>query len=121
MKVPKMILRIAVTCFLLATPALAQELAAGDVIRSAVSGNTVQGSMTSSGVYTEFYADDGAIKGQGYTGIWRIEGDTMCFTYGDTPATCLGARVDGDQITWVENGTDDIGTGAIVVGNPNGF
>ena len=34
---------------LLAAPAFAQDLATGDAIKAAVSGNTIQGSMTSSG------------------------------------------------------------------------
>lgn len=114
-----MIRYLAVTSLLFATPCLAQDLATGSAIRSAISGNTVQGSMVQSGVYTEFYAEDGTIKGDGYSGKWKIEQDTMCFTY-DAEQTCLEARVDGDQITWVKNNEDD-GTGTIVPGNPNGF
>ena len=56
---------------LLAAPAFAQDLATGDAIKAAVSGNTIQGSMTSSGPYAEFYAEDGTIKGDGYTGFGR--------------------------------------------------
>lgn len=114
-----MIRYLAFISLLFTTPGLAQDLATGSAIRSAISGNTVQGSMVQSGVYTEFYAKDGTIKGNGYSGEWKIEQDTMCFTY-DAEQTCLEARVDGDQITWVNNNEDD-GTGTIVPGNPNGF
>ena len=52
---------------LLAAPSFALDLATGDAIKAAVSGNTIQGSMTSSGPYAEFYAEDGTVKGDGYT------------------------------------------------------
>jgi hypothetical protein len=97
----------------------AQDLAAGADITAAIAGNTVQGSMSASGAYTEFYAADGAIKGQGYSGTWTVEGDAMCFDYGEGK-DCWGVRIDGDAVTWVQNGADG-GTGTIVSGNPNNF
>lgn len=106
--------------FLLALPAQAQELASGAKIKSAMSGNTVQGSMQASGAYTEFYAGDGTIKGADYTGSWSISGDQMCFVYNDDPALCWGVRIDGRQITWVGANGDE-GTGNLLGGNPNGF
>jgi hypothetical protein len=105
---------------LLCTPAFAQDLATGDQIRAAVAGNTVVGSMAASGAYTEYYAADGAIRSADYAGRWTIEGDTMCFTYGEDPATCWGVQLSGDQVSWVVNGTVE-GSGAIVAGNPNGW
>ncbi len=115
-----MTLRLALAALLLATPALAQDLATGDAIKAAIAGNTVQGSMTSSGAYTEFYDVSGTIKGNGYTGAWTVEGDKMCFTYGEDPATCWNVRLAGDQVTWINNGTEE-GTGTILPGNPNAF
>jgi hypothetical protein len=103
----------------LTAPAFAETLATGAEITAAISGNTVQGSMTASGAYTEFYAADGAIKGQGYTGTWTVEGDTMCFDYGEGK-DCWGVRIDGEAVTWVQDGADG-GTGTIVAGNPNSF
>ena len=99
--------------------AQAQELATGPAIISALSGNTVQGSMSASGAYTEFYAADGTIRGQGYTGTWTVEGDAMCFDYGEGK-DCWNVRIDGEAVTWVQNGADG-GTGSIVAGNPNNF
>lgn len=99
--------------------AMAQDLANGAAISAAISGNTVQGSMSASGAYTEFYAADGMIKGQGYTGTWTVEGDAMCFDYGEGK-DCWGVRIDGESVTWVKDGADG-GTGTIVAGNPNGF
>ena len=104
----------------LATPALAQDLASGDAIRAAVAGNTVQGSMLDSGAYTEFYAADGTIHGDGYAGAWTVNGDAMCFAYGEEPATCWQVRLSDDQVAWVQDGAER-GTGTIVSGNPNGF
>lgn len=100
--------------------AQASDLAKGDQIKAAISGNTVQGSMVASGVYTEFYGEDGVIKGKDYTGKWRVEADTMCFQYGSDPETCWGVKIAGDQVTWLKGGKDE-GTGTIVKGNPNKF
>jgi hypothetical protein len=99
--------------------ALAQDLATGAEISAAISGNTVQGSMSASGAYTEFYAADGAIKASGYGGTWTVEGDAMCFDYGEGK-DCWGVRIDGETVTWVKDGADG-GTGTIVAGNPNAF
>lgn len=100
--------------------AFAQSAATGEQIASAISGNTVQGSMLATGAYTEFYGADGVIKGKDYTGKWRVNADTMCFQYGQDPEACWQVRIEGDQVTWVKNGKDD-GTGTIVKGNPNNF
>lgn len=113
-------LRLAPFALLLALPAAAQELATTDAIKAAIAGNTVQGSMTTSGAYTEFYAADGVIKGADYTGTWTVDADKMCFAYGTDPATCFGVRLAGDQVTWV-GATGDEGTGTILSGNPNNW
>lgn len=103
----------------LAGPVHAETLAASHQIVAAIAGNTVQGSMSASGAYTEFYAADGTIKGDGYTGKWMIEGDGMCFFYGEN-WDCWGVRLDGSSVTWVKDGKDG-GTGTIVAGNPNNY
>ncbi|OYW56622.1 MAG: hypothetical protein B7Z31_10250 [Rhodobacterales bacterium 12-65-15] len=97
----------------------AQDLATGAEIAATLTGNTVQGSMLESGAYTEFYAADGTIKGADYTGTWTVEGDTMCFSYGDAP-DCWNVRIKGEAVTWVQD-DEDGGTGTIVKGNPNNF
>lgn len=106
----------------LAASGLAQAgaMATGEQISAAISGNTVQGSMIASGAYTEFYGADGVIKGKDYDGKWRVNGDTMCFKYGQDPENCWQVKLDGTQVTWVKDGKDD-GTGTIVKGNPNKF
>ncbi len=115
-----MLTRICLFCLLAATPALSETNATGDAIRAAISGNTVQGNMTTSGAYTEFYAADGAIKGKDYAGSWTVEGDKMCFKYGEDPATCWNVTIAGEAVTWINDGKEE-GTGTIVAGNPNGF
>ena len=112
-------LRLAAAAVFLAAPSFAQDMATGDAITAAISGNTVQGSMLTSGAYTEFYGTDGVIKGKDYSGKWTVDADKMCFDYGEA-ITCYGVRIAGDQVTWVADGKDD-GTGAIVPGNPNNF
>jgi len=105
--------------FLLAAvaPAFA---ATGDEIRAAISGNTVQGNMDSSGPYAEFYDASGTIKGKDYTGKWTVEGDAMCFEYDGTPKDCWNVELSGDQVRWLKDGASQ-GTGTIVKGNANGF
>ncbi len=112
--------RLAAFAILVSSPAFAQDFATGEQIREAVSGNTVQGSMTESGAYTEFYDADATIKGADYAGEWNITADTMCFIYGEDPATCWQVRIAGDQLTWVQDGTD-LGTGTIIRGNVNNY
>ena len=112
--------RVALVFALFAVPAAAQDLASGAMIMSAISGNTVQGSMQASGAYTEFYGADGVIKGADYTGRWSVSKVKICFAYGEEPAQCWGVRIAGTQITWVGAGGDE-GSGTVVTGNPNGF
>lgn len=100
--------------------ASAATMATGAQISASISGNTVQGSMVASGAYTEFYGADGVIKGKDYSGRWRVNGDTMCFQYGQDPEACWQVKLDGDQVTWVKDGKED-GTGTILKGNPNNF
>ncbi len=103
------------------TPALAQEKASADAIRSTIIGNTVQGAMSDGAGYTEFYAGDGTIKGADYAGNWTLDGDKMCFAYGEDPATCWSVSIAGDQVTWLDDAMASAGTGTIVAGNPNGY
>ncbi len=104
---------------LLAAPGLAADMATGDEITAAISGNTVQGSMVDAGGYTEFYDTDGSIKADGYGGKWSVEGDTMCFDYGEG-TDCWGVSIKGDMVAWIKDGNED-GTGTILPGNPNEY
>ena len=56
---------IATAVFIPFASAHAANLATGQQISDAVTGNTVQGSMAASGVYTEYYAADGVVHGHG--------------------------------------------------------
>ncbi|MFM9842739.1 MAG: hypothetical protein ACKVOI_07195 [Dongiaceae bacterium] len=114
------LLSAALSALVLPLAALAGDALSGDQIRTLVSGNTVQGSMEATGIYTEFYAADGTIKGKDYAGVWSIDGDNMCFQYGSDPAACWQVAKEGDQVQWVKDGKID-GTGTIVMGNPNNF
>ena len=113
---------LAAIAMTLAATSMAQAsgLATGEQISTAISGNTVQGSMVAAGAYTEFYGADGVIKGKDYSGKWRVNGDTMCFQYGTDPEACWSVKISGSDVTWVKDGKDD-GTGTIVTGNPNNF
>lgn len=100
-----------------ASPAFA---ASGAEIRAAITGNTVQGNMDSSGPYAEFYGADGIIKGKDYTGKWSVEGDAMCFEYEGTPKDCWNVDIKGDQVRWVKGGASQ-GTGTLLPGNALNF
>jgi len=100
--------------------AVAGDKLSGEQIRAMVADNTVQGTMEGTGAYAEFYQGDGTIKGEGYTGIWAIEGDAMCFQYGSDPKSCWEVVKDGDLIQWIKEGQVE-GTGTVAPGNPNKF
>lgn len=101
----------------------ASATASGEEIAAALAGNTVKGSMTESGAYEEFYAPDGLVKGEDFSGTWRIDGDSMCIKYDnddDNSETCWQVKLDGGEVTWLNDGEEQ-GTGVIVEGNPNEF
>ena len=100
--------------------AFAADMATGEQITRAIAGNTVQGSMASSGAYTEFYAVDGTIKGKDYTGKWSVSADKMCFDYGADPAMCWNVSIAGEDVSWIMDGKVE-GSGTVVKGNPNNF
>lgn len=91
----------------------------GEEISDLIAGNTVMGSMSSGDKYAEFYAEDGTIRGDGYTGKWSIDGDAMCFDYGDGE-TCYHIAADDRSIQWILDGEID-GTGTVREGNPMDF
>ncbi len=104
---PLRALHLAPFAVMFALPAMAQDSATADAITAAISGNTVQGSMTTSGACTEFHGADRGIKGKDCTGFWTLEADKMCFAHGTDPATCCGMRLTGDQVTWVGASGDE--------------
>lgn len=113
---------ILVTTLFLSSAALADmdgqgdDTLSGNEITALIAGNTITGSMSSGDQYAEFYAKDGTIHGDGYTGSWSIDGDTMCFDYGEGP-DCYHVSADGQAIEWIVDGEVD-GTGTVRDGNP---
>lgn len=105
--------------FAAVTAAQAADMATGDQIQAAISDSTVAGTMFDSGDYAEFYAADGTIRGDGYTGTWSVDGDTMCFDYGEG-ADCWNVSIDGANVQWIQDG-EVKGDGAISEGNVNNF
>ncbi len=97
----------------------AQEPLSGERIRAVVSGKTISGGMLDGGPYTEFYGEDGAIRGEGYVGAWTVEGDAMCFDYGEGP-DCWTVGLSDGEILWIKDG-EVLGTGRAVDGNVNGY
>ena len=115
-----MALRHILPLLVLALPAHADGAATGDALRAALAGNTVQGSMMASGGFAEYYAPDGSIHAADYTGKWTIRGDQFCFAYGDDPASCWAAVIQGSHVIWMSAAGEE-GSGTITPGNPNGW
>lgn len=89
-------------------------------IRAAVSDHTYQGSMSEGGSgFAEYYAPDGTIRGDGYTGEWTVKDGTMCFDYGEGP-WCFEVMIDGPSMVMYKGGKID-GNGMLIEGNPLGF
>ena len=99
-------------------PGIAQDLSAED-ITAAISDRTYQGSMAVD-AFAEYYADDGSVRGDGYTGQWRAMDDTLCFQYGDAEETCWGVVINGPAMTLLKDGEVD-GSGMLIDGNPLGY
>ncbi len=110
---------VAMSVASLATAAETEALT-GAQITATVAGNTIEGTMVETGRYTEFYDADGTIKGADYVGAWSVEGDTMCFQYGEEAPDCWSVGKAGDEVVWIKDG-ETLGTGRVVSGNPNGF
>jgi imidazole glycerol phosphate synthase subunit HisF len=111
---------VAATALVIMAVPAAAELAKRDAIKAAISGNTVQGNMDSTGPYAEHYGADGVVHGKDYKAQWSVEADTMCWVYEGTPKDCWGAEIAGDQVKWVKDGKAQ-GSGTILSGNPNKF
>jgi hypothetical protein len=87
-----------------------------ETIADAVSDHSYQGSMSepNSG-FNEYYAADGTIHGQGYTGEWTTKDGEMCFAYGEGP-TCYGVSLDGPSMVLRQDG-EIKGSGMLIPGN----
>ena len=104
---------------LIAAPVTSAELATSAEVMELIIGNTVKSGMAEGAAYAKFYSTDGAIKADCYRGKWPVEGDAMCFGYGEG-ADCLTVSIDGDSVSWMVDG-EEAGTGTISSGNPNAF
>ena len=101
--------------------AVAGEKPTAGEITSAVSDHTYQGSMSNAGSgFAEYYAPDGTIRGDGYTGKWRTEDGAMCFQYGEDPERCFEVTVNGPSMVMYKDGDID-GNGMLIEGNPLEF
>ncbi|MGB3316494.1 MAG: hypothetical protein WBB85_19010 [Albidovulum sp.] len=112
---------ITAVAFMAPLAAMAADSPSADEITAAVSDHTYQGSMAGpdSG-FAEYYAPDGAIRGDGYSGKWRVEDGLMCFQYGDKPENCWDVTLDGPSMVMLKDGKVD-GNGMLVPGNAGGF
>ena len=98
-----------------------EEAPTAAVISAAVSDHTYQGSMSKADSgFAEYYAPDGTIRGDGYSGEWRVEDGAMCFQYGDNPEKCFQVTIVGPSMVMYKDGEID-GNGMLIAGNPLGF
>nr|WP_317054802.1 hypothetical protein [Roseovarius sp. W115] len=84
-----------------------------------MSDRTYLGGMLT-GTFSEYYAADGTIKGDGYGGKWRAADNSMCFQYGTDPESCWQLKINGEAVTLFKDGKVD-GSGVVVEGNPNNY
>ena len=90
-------------------------------LTAAVSDHTYQGSMSAGGSgFAEYYAADGSIVADGYSGKWRVEDGMMCFQYGDNDERCFAVTLDGPSMVMLKDGEID-GNGMLIPGNVNNF
>ncbi len=120
MKIAGPVLSLAFAAAMTAGTAWADTMLNGEEIRTTLSGNTVSGSMTEFGPYTEYYAPDGTVKSHGQSGTWKIEGDTVCFTFSGNDAGCWHVGKNGDMLQWFQDG-ELLGSGKVEEGNPEGL
>lgn len=99
---------------------LAQATSPGAAITAAVSGNTISGNMAASGAFEEFFAENGQIRGNGYSGQWRVDGNALCLAYDGDPPGCWELMINGNAIIWIGRSGEE-GTGTIIKGNPAGY
>lgn len=110
-----------VLSFIASMSANADDAPTADQISAAVSDHTYQGSMSVAGSgFAEYYAADGSIRADDYSGKWRAEDGAMCFQYGDKPERCLDVRFHGPSMEMYKDGKLD-GNGMLIEGNPNNF
>lgn len=98
----------------------AQTTSSGAAISGAISGNTIKGTMAASGNFEEFFASDGQIRSNGYSGTWQIDGQRLCLSYDGDPVSCWELIIDGSNVTWIGRYGEE-GSGTILPGNPRGF
>lgn len=114
-------LPIALAAAVTGSPALADAAPTAAELTEAVSDHTYQGSMSTAGsTFAEYYAADGTIRADGYSGTWRVEDGTMCFQYGDNPEKCFGITLHGPSMEMWKDGVID-GNGMLISGNVNEF
>jgi len=112
---------IMAAALLMPAAAEAEEAPTAAEITAAVSGHTYQGSMSEGGSgFAEYYAPDGTIRGDGYSGEWRVEDGVMCFRYGDKPESCFEVAINGPSMVMYKDGEID-GNGMLIGGNPLDF
>ncbi|MGI9450477.1 MAG: hypothetical protein ACR2QH_07565 [Geminicoccaceae bacterium] len=99
----------------------ADDAPTADEVTAAVSDHTYQGSMSvAASGFAEYYAPDGSIRADGYSGKWRTEDGAMCFQYGDKPENCFEVRFNGPSMEMYKDGALD-GNGMLIKGNANNF
>jgi hypothetical protein len=102
--------------------AFAEEPLSGDEIEATVSGVTVEGAMSDGMAYSEYYDEDGTIKGEDYQGKWMVEGDMMCFAYeaDGSDKACWQVGRNADGVVWMKDGKVE-GMGKVTMGNPHNY
>jgi hypothetical protein len=106
----------------------AGEKLTGPAIQDLFSGNTVAGTYTHGGLFSEFHAVDGRALGDSGFRIntdacWNIDGDAVCYHYGpreDRRTYCFTVEREGENYRLAVRDTGRLNAIARVLkGNPN--
>lgn len=108
-------IEVSLVALLAAMPALTQDarFASADELNENLVGNTFAGDMGSA-EYTSYFGEDGTYYDASGGGQYEVTEDGIC--YPGTEFGCYSAQIDGEQLTWFQDG-ENVGSGVIMDGD----
>ncbi|QDC08138.1 hypothetical protein FHY55_02270 [Oceanicola sp. D3] len=93
----------------------------GAVVQQALSGASIVGALSDGTSYCEFHDPGGLVVGRDtevYAGNWRMNGDSICYTYTGEAPDCQFVQINGTRAVFVDMlGGTTLSQGNIVPGN----
>ncbi len=97
---------------------LAVEPLAGSEIVERIAGNTIVGHTADGEYFLEYYAEDEEVRADGHTGIWFVNGDEFCLSFGRGVA-CHEVTIGAQNFVVLSRAGELRRTGILIEGNPN--